>query len=191
MYQPMQNTCMTVTPNVATPGGNTLYGFTSQTTIAPGTEDVGTIWAVSVETGKTLWKHEQRTGMLSVVATAGGLVFIGASNDRRFRAFDSRTGAELWVTEVPLSAHAVPITYAAAGVDVEAGDRAVELMKASVRRATRPEVLGGLGGFAGMFDASALTGAVSARKPGDEVEITIVRGGDTRTLEVTLGARPS
>ncbi|HEY7719384.1 MAG TPA: phosphoribosylformylglycinamidine cyclo-ligase [Pedococcus sp.] len=51
-----------------------------------------------------------------------------------------------------------PITYAAAGVDVEAGDRAVELMKASVRRATRPEVLGGLGGFAGLFDASALTG---------------------------------
>ena len=49
-----------------------------------------------------------------------------------------------------------PITYASAGVDVEAGDRAVELMKASVRRATRPEVLGGLGGFAGMFDACAL-----------------------------------
>ena len=49
-----------------------------------------------------------------------------------------------------------PITYAAAGVDVEAGDRAVELMKASVRRATRPEVLGGLGGFAGLFDARGL-----------------------------------
>ena len=48
------------------------------------------------------------------------------------------------------------ITYAQAGVDVEAGDKAVELMKASVRRATRPEVLGGLGGFAGMFDASAI-----------------------------------
>jgi phosphoribosylformylglycinamidine cyclo-ligase len=49
-----------------------------------------------------------------------------------------------------------PITYAASGVDVEAGDKAVELMKESVRRATRPEVLGGLGGFAGMFDASAI-----------------------------------
>jgi len=49
-----------------------------------------------------------------------------------------------------------PLTYADAGVDVHAGDRAVELMKASVRRAQRPEVLGGLGGFAGMFDASAL-----------------------------------
>ena len=51
-----------------------------------------------------------------------------------------------------------PITYASAGVDVHAGDRAVELMKASVSRAQRPEVLGGLGGFAGMFDASALQG---------------------------------
>ena len=51
-----------------------------------------------------------------------------------------------------------PITYASAGVDVEAGDRAVELMKASVRGASRPEVLGGLGGFAGLFDASALLG---------------------------------
>lgn len=51
-----------------------------------------------------------------------------------------------------------PITYASAGVDVEAGDKAVEFMKESVRRATRPEVLGGLGGFAGMFDASALQG---------------------------------
>jgi len=48
------------------------------------------------------------------------------------------------------------ITYAAAGVDVEAGDKAVELMKDPVRRATRPEVIGGLGGFAGLFDASAI-----------------------------------
>ncbi len=49
-----------------------------------------------------------------------------------------------------------PTTYAAAGVDVEAGDKAVELMKESVRRARRPEVLGGLGGFAGLFDAAAI-----------------------------------
>jgi len=58
----------------------------------------------------------------------------------------------------PPQVEQTPITYASAGVDIEAGDRAVELMKASVRRATRPEVLGGLGGFAGMFDASRLTG---------------------------------
>ncbi|WP_353116252.1 phosphoribosylformylglycinamidine cyclo-ligase [Microbacterium sp.] len=46
--------------------------------------------------------------------------------------------------------------YAAAGVDTAAGDLAVELMKASVRATHGPEVLGGVGGFAGLFDASAL-----------------------------------
>ena len=56
------------------------------------------------------------------------------------------------------STPATSITYAGAGVDVEAGDHAVTLMKVAVGRATRPEVLGGLGGFAGMFDASALRG---------------------------------
>ncbi|AWW38801.1 phosphoribosylaminoimidazole synthetase [Streptomyces sp. AS58] len=49
-------------------------------------------------------------------------------------------------------------SYAAAGVDIEAGDRAVELMKEWVKKTRRPEVLGGLGGFAGLFDASALKG---------------------------------
>jgi phosphoribosylformylglycinamidine cyclo-ligase len=42
-------------------------------------------------------------------------------------------------------------SYRAAGVDIEAGDRAVDLMRSSVKRASRPEVLGGLGGFAGLF----------------------------------------
>ena len=46
--------------------------------------------------------------------------------------------------------------YAAAGVDIEAGDRAVELMKEWVGKTRRPEVIGGLGGFAGLFDAAPL-----------------------------------
>jgi len=50
----------------------------------------------------------------------------------------------------------VGTSYAAAGVDVEAGERAVALMKASIARAQRPEVVGDFGGFAGLFDASAL-----------------------------------
>ncbi|WP_084038902.1 phosphoribosylformylglycinamidine cyclo-ligase [Demequina sp. NBRC 110053] len=49
-----------------------------------------------------------------------------------------------------------PITYAGAGVDTEAGDKAVELMKEAVARTHGPEVLGGIGSFAGLFDASAL-----------------------------------
>ena len=47
-------------------------------------------------------------------------------------------------------------TYKDAGVDIDAGDRAVELMKTSITKATRPEVLGSIGGFAGLFDASKL-----------------------------------
>ncbi|MFD0484349.1 phosphoribosylformylglycinamidine cyclo-ligase [Kineococcus sp. GCM10028916] len=47
-------------------------------------------------------------------------------------------------------------TYADAGVDVVAGDRAVELMKASVARTQGPEVVGGFGGFAGLYDVSVL-----------------------------------
>ena len=43
------------------------------------------------------------------------------------------------------------VSYASAGVDIEAGDRAVELFKPLAKRATRPEVRGGLGGFAGLF----------------------------------------
>jgi phosphoribosylformylglycinamidine cyclo-ligase len=43
------------------------------------------------------------------------------------------------------------VSYAAAGVDIDAGERAVELMRAQVKRTGRPEVLGGLGGFAGLF----------------------------------------
>lgn len=44
------------------------------------------------------------------------------------------------------------ISYASAGVDIEAGDRAVELFKPLASKATRPEVRGGLGGFAGLFE---------------------------------------
>jgi quinoprotein glucose dehydrogenase len=88
----------------------------------------GQLTAVSLATGDIVWQvplgitdqlpeGRKRTGRLNLggpMATAAGLVFIGASNDRRFRAFDARTGAELWVTELPMSAHAVPVTYSAA-----------------------------------------------------------------------------
>nr|WP_297424295.1 phosphoribosylformylglycinamidine cyclo-ligase [uncultured Actinotalea sp.] len=54
------------------------------------------------------------------------------------------------------SAPAGGVTYAAAGVDTDAGDRAVELMKDAVRATHGPAVLGGVGGFAGLFDLSAI-----------------------------------
>lgn len=47
-------------------------------------------------------------------------------------------------------------TYRDAGVDIDAGERAVQLMKASIAKASRPEVVGGIGGFAGLFDVTVL-----------------------------------
>ncbi len=54
------------------------------------------------------------------------------------------------------------LTYAAVGVDTVAGDRAVDLMKAAVKRTHGPEVIGGFGGFAGLFD---LRGLADYRRP--------------------------
>jgi quinoprotein glucose dehydrogenase len=45
------------------------------------------------------------------IVTAGGLVFIGATNDAKFRAFDSANGRELWQADLPSSAFATPMTY--------------------------------------------------------------------------------
>jgi len=45
------------------------------------------------------------------IATAGGMVFIGATNDSRFRAFDSKTGKVLWEVKLEASGHTSPITY--------------------------------------------------------------------------------
>jgi quinoprotein glucose dehydrogenase len=85
----------------------------------------GTLTAIKVETGEIAWQSvlgvsdqlpaaQARTGRPSVggpIATAGGLVFIGGTDDSRFRAFSARAGEELWTVKVPASAHATPITY--------------------------------------------------------------------------------
>ena len=85
----------------------------------------GRLFAINVNTGDIAWQTtlgvtdsfpegKQNTGrpnMGGSVATAGGLVFIGATDDSRFRAFDSKTGKELWVTKIDAGAHSAPVTY--------------------------------------------------------------------------------
>jgi quinoprotein glucose dehydrogenase len=71
-------------------------------------------WQVPLGITEQLPESKQRTGRLNLggpITTAGRLVFIAATNDRRFRAFDSSNGEELWTVELPMSAHAVPVTY--------------------------------------------------------------------------------
>jgi quinoprotein glucose dehydrogenase len=84
------------------------------------------LFAVNANTGDIAWQSplgiteglpagKQNTGRSGAfagpIATAGGLVFIGATSDQRFRAFDARTGKELWSTKLEYNATAVPISF--------------------------------------------------------------------------------
>ncbi len=75
---------------------------------------MGTLYATSVETGKTLWKYEQRAAMMSLLSTAGGLIFGGDTNGR-FRAFDQRTGRVLWEVSLGSPGSGYPVTFAVGG----------------------------------------------------------------------------
>jgi quinoprotein glucose dehydrogenase len=71
-------------------------------------------WQVPLGVSDILPPEKQHTGASNsagAIATAGGLVFVGATTDRRFRAFDSKTGRELWVTKLDHIATAIPMTY--------------------------------------------------------------------------------
>ena len=87
----------------------------------------GTLNAINLNTGEYVWKiplgdypdlaakGQKNTGTENYggpVVTAGGLLFIGATNfDQKFRAFDKTTGALLWETTLPFSANTTPAVY--------------------------------------------------------------------------------
>jgi quinoprotein glucose dehydrogenase len=90
----------------------------------------GKLVAIDLNTGNKLWEHELGTlhGLAPLVGdhlhwgtpnsggslqTGGGLVFIAATMDKYFRAFDADTGAELWRTELPYAGNATPLSYRA------------------------------------------------------------------------------
>ncbi len=114
MYFPLQNTCMLSTSAAEEPSLDDLYAIRTRGQIAPGTDNVGTIEAISAATGQTEWKLEQRAGMLSLLSTGGGLVFGGDVNGR-FRAYDDETGAMLWEVSLGASVNGYPVTYAVDG----------------------------------------------------------------------------
>ncbi|HMH22524.1 MAG TPA: PQQ-binding-like beta-propeller repeat protein [Puia sp.] len=90
----------------------------------------GTLNAIDLNTGELLWKVPlgeyaaltkrgiPPTGTQNfggTIVTAGGLIFVGASKDEKFRAFDKRTGKILWETRLPAGGYATPCTYEIAG----------------------------------------------------------------------------
>lgn len=86
----------------------------------------GELWAINANTGEVAWKVPfgiieeleakgvHGTGTLNFggsISTAGGLLFIAATNDQRFRAFDAATGKVLWETKLDTGSYTVPMTY--------------------------------------------------------------------------------
>lgn len=111
------------------PAGPRPQGFSYRTpeglNLSCGATPWGELVAVDINTRKIAWrsvlgttpalgKAGLNTGAPNLggnIVTAGGVVFIGAANDRKFRAFGARTGKLLWQADLEASAHATPITF--------------------------------------------------------------------------------
>ncbi len=113
MYYPLRNVCAQMM--ATTQGGLALYNLAMRGQAAPGTDQIGTVRAISAETGVTLWTYEQRAATTSLVATGGGLIFGGDTNGR-FRALDQTTGDVLWEINLGSSVTGFPVTFAVDGV---------------------------------------------------------------------------
>ena len=115
MYFPLRNACARM---MATAGGDSvatsLYALVVRSELAPGTDQLGTVQAISPKTGELMWTYEQRAATTSLVATAGGLVFGGDLNGR-FRALDAETGDVLWEVNLGSPITGFPITFAVDG----------------------------------------------------------------------------
>ncbi len=112
---------------IRTSSYGTYARFWNRETMIPCTNPpFGELVAVDTRTGDIAWRATlgiipaleamgiKNTGAPSLggsIATAGGLVFIAATNDSRFRAFESRTGRLLWDQPIDANGHTIPITY--------------------------------------------------------------------------------
>ena len=114
MYMPLRNVCARMMATTEDDAASSLYALAVRHEIAPGTDQVGTVQAISAETGAIAWVHEQRAATTSLVATGGGLVFGGDGNGR-FRALDQETGETLWEINLGSAVTGFPITYAVGG----------------------------------------------------------------------------
>ncbi len=98
--------------------GRGYTGASSEVFVVDSAEHIGEIQAWNVATGEEVWTHQfaasQNWG--PILATGGGLVFAGGTNDRYFRAFDAETGEVLWEQRTSSGVIGVPSSYAIDGV---------------------------------------------------------------------------
>jgi alcohol dehydrogenase (cytochrome c) len=143
MFFPLQNTCMTASPTLSRPSPDSLYGFKSEQRIAGNRTGVGSVYAISVETGATLWTYDQRAAVMSLLSTAGGLLFGGDTNGR-FRALDAATGKVLWEINLGSPVSGYPISFAVKGKQYVAVSTGSSLTALGANRLT-PELQPSLG----------------------------------------------
>ena len=134
MYYPLRNVCA----RMMALDDDSLYQLAMRSEIAPGTDQVGTVQAISAETGEIRWKHEQRAATTSLVATGGGLVFGGDVNGR-FRALHQQTGEVLWEVNLGSPVTGFPITFAVDGRQYVAASTGSSI-SSTVHLAVTPEL---------------------------------------------------
>lgn len=112
---PLNNACSDMKPSSSEPTPRDVYATDNTWKLAPNQKNMGRLEAISVETGKTLWKYEQAApNYSSVLATAGNLVFSGGQ-DSRLRAHDARNGKLLWSTRLPSTISGNIISFSVGG----------------------------------------------------------------------------
>ncbi len=131
-FDPKTDTLFVNTNNVAAIMANPAnYSLLTDQDGYPGNKPPwGNLTAIDLDTGRFRWRKvlgEYReltkvgvpqTGTMNLggtLVTSGNLVFVGATADSTFRAFDSRTGVVIWQTRLPASAYAAPATYTSNG----------------------------------------------------------------------------
>jgi alcohol dehydrogenase (cytochrome c) len=81
--------------------------------IAPSADHIGELQAWNLDTGQKVWSHPFANSELwgPVLATAGGMLFMGGTNDRYFRAFDASNGKILWEFRTGSGVNGVPVSF--------------------------------------------------------------------------------
>lgn len=133
MYQPVQNTCMTATVTIDKRDPEALYGVATKVRMAPGTENLGSLFAIDVASGANAWRHDQRAAVLSLLTTGGGLLF-GGDAGGKFRAYDQKTGAILWEIDLGSPVTGYPISFEANGRQYVAVSTGYSITTASYQR---------------------------------------------------------
>jgi quinoprotein glucose dehydrogenase len=169
----------------------------------------GELIAVDLSSGDVSWRSVlgtvdsleaigvHNTGALNLggsIATSGGIVFIAATNDSRFRAFDSKTGKLLWEVKLEASGHTSPITYmgrdgrqyvavmATGGGGYLGGGLSNSLVAFALPDVPREPLSPSV--------ATAVAAAVvnsDVRKPGANASVVLPKGGAKALVEKTCG----